>query len=139
RDEPVGRSILGTRNTVRSFDRKRLRSYLTRNYRAPDMVIAAAGAIDHRAVVAEVAGKFASFAGPAAPEPEPARFVGGSDIEERDLEQVHVALAMHGLPQRDPNLFSIQVFTSVLGGGMFAPPFPGGGETRRPCDAIYAF
>src|SRR4051812_26141829 len=40
-DQPVGRTILGTPETVRSFDRKRLRDYLTRHYRAPDMVIAA--------------------------------------------------------------------------------------------------
>ena len=45
--QPVGRSILGTRETVRSFDRKQLAAYLTRNYRAPDMVVAAAGAVDH--------------------------------------------------------------------------------------------
>jgi predicted Zn-dependent peptidase len=138
-DQPVGRSILGTRKTVRSFDRKRLRAYLTRNYRAPNMVVAAAGAVDHRAVVAEVEHRFASFVGPSAPEPESARFVGGSDIETRDLEQVHVALAMHGVPQRDPNLFSLQVFTSVLGGGMSSRLFQEVRETRGLCYAIYAF
>ena len=41
--QPMGRSILGTRATVRSFDRARLSAYLTRNYRGPDMVIVAAG------------------------------------------------------------------------------------------------
>ena len=52
-DQPVGRSILGTPATVRSFDRAAdLRAYLTRNYRGPDMVVAAAGAVDHRAIVA---------------------------------------------------------------------------------------
>src|SRR2546421_5170081 len=44
--QPIGRSILGTPATVRSFDRARLASYLARNYRGPEMVIAAAGAID---------------------------------------------------------------------------------------------
>ena len=124
---------------MRSFDRKRLAAYLTRNYRAPDMVVAAAGAVDHRAVVAEVERRFASFTGPAAPAPEPARFVGGSHIETRDLEQVHVALAMHGLPQRDPNLFSLQVFTSVLGGGMSSRLFQEVREMRGLCYSIYAF
>src|SRR5947207_9493929 len=95
--QPVGRSILGTRETVRSFDRRKLAAYLTRNYRAPDMLVAAAGAVDHAAVVAEVERRFASFTGPPAPPPEPARFVGGSYVEPRDLEQAHVALAMQGL------------------------------------------
>jgi predicted Zn-dependent peptidase len=138
-DQPVGRSILGTPKTVRSFDRKKLAAYLTRNYRAPDMVVAAAGAVDHAAVVAEAERRFAGFTGPAAPTPEPARYVGGSHIQKRDLEQAHVALAMHGLPQRDPNLFSLQVFTSVLGGGMSSRLFQEVREIRGLCYAIYAF
>jgi predicted Zn-dependent peptidase len=137
--QPVGRSILGTPATVRSFDRRRLAAYLERNYRAPDMVVAAAGAVEHAAVVAEVARRFASFSGPPAPPAEPARFVGGSDIAARELEQVHVALALEGVPQRDPDLFSLQVFTSVLGGGMSSRLFQEVRETRGLCYAIYAF
>jgi predicted Zn-dependent peptidase len=138
-NQPVGRSILGTPESVRSFDRRKLAAYLTRNYRAPDMVVAAAGAVDHKAVVAEVEHRFASFSGPPAPVPEPAHFVGGSNIEARDLEQVHVALAMQGLPQRDPNLFSLQIFTSVLGGGMSSRLFQEVREIRGLCYTIYAF
>jgi predicted Zn-dependent peptidase len=137
--QSIGRSILGTRESVRSFDRRKLAAYLTRNYRAPDMVVAAAGAVDHQAVVDEVERRFASFAGPAAPVPEPARFIGGSHIEARDLEQVHVALAMPGVPQRDPGLFSLQIFTSVLGGGMSSRLFQEVREIRGLCYSIYAF
>jgi predicted Zn-dependent peptidase len=137
--QSIGRSILGTPTTVRSFDRARLAQYLARNYRAPDMVIAAAGSVEHRSVVAEVERRFASFAGPAAPTPQPARFVGGSRIETRDLEQVHIALAMHGLPQRDPNLYSLQVFTNILGGGMSSRLFQEVREQRGLCYSIYSF
>ena len=137
--QPVGRSILGTPATVRSFDRKKLAAYLTRNYRAPDMLVVAAGAVNHAAVVAEAERRFTAFKGPAAPTPEPSRFVGGSHIQNRDLEQAHVALAMHGLPQRDPNLFSLQVFTSVLGGGMSSRLFQEVREIRGLCYSIYAF
>ena len=45
-----------------------------------------------RAIVAEVEQRFASFNGPAAPAPEPAHFRGGTRVETRDLEQVHIAL-----------------------------------------------
>jgi len=76
-DQPLGRSILGTAKTVRSFDATKLREYLTRNYRGPEMVVAAAGAVDHQAVVAEVERRFSSFNGPANPLPEPASFGGG--------------------------------------------------------------
>jgi predicted Zn-dependent peptidase len=137
--QTIGRSILGTPATVRSFDRARLIAYLKRNYRAPDMVIAAAGAVEHQTLVDEVARTFASFTGPAAPAPEPAHFVGGCRIESRDLEQVHIAMAMPGLPQRDPNLYSLQVFTNVLGGGMSSRLFQQVREQRGLCYAIYAF
>src|SRR5437764_6674773 len=79
--QPIGRSILGTPATVRSFDRTRIAAYLTRNYRSPSMVVVAAGAVGSRAVVGEVERRFASFTGPRAPAPEPASFVGGSHIE----------------------------------------------------------
>jgi predicted Zn-dependent peptidase len=103
------------------------------------MVVVAAGAVEHRAVLANVERRFASFAGPRSPMPEPARFIGGSRIEARDLEQVHIALAMHGLPHRDPNLLSLQVFTNVLGGGMSSRLFQEVREQRGLCYAIYAF
>ena len=102
-DQPLGRSILGTRETVRSFDGKRLRAYLGRHYRAPDMVVAAAGAVDHddgrrrgRAALR------AASPGAGGAAPEPARFGGGAHVEKRELEQVHIALALQGVPQRDP-------------------------------------
>jgi predicted Zn-dependent peptidase len=138
-DQPMGRSILGTRTTVRSFDSKRLRTYLARNYRAPDMVIAAAGAVEHAHVVAEADKRFSSFKGPAAPVPEPAHFDGGTRIEPRELEQVHLALSLEGVSQKDPALYSLQVFTSVLGGGMSSRLFQEIREIRGLCYSIYAF
>jgi predicted Zn-dependent peptidase len=137
--QPIGRSILGTPTTVCAFDRSRLATYLTRNYRAPDMVIVGAGAVEHAAVLAEVEQKFAKFAGPAAPVPQPASYVGGSKVESRDLEQVHIALGMHGVRQRDPTLYSLQVFSSILGGGMSSRLFQEIREERGLCYAIYTF
>jgi len=137
--QSVGRSILGTKTTVRSFDAKRLRAYLARNYRAPGMVVAAAGAVHHDEVVAEAERRFCGFVGPAAHQPEPARFCGGAFTEERDLEQVHIALALEGVSQRDPSIYSLQVFTNVLGGGMSSRLFQEVRELRGLCYAIYAF
>ena len=137
--QPVGRSILGTPASVRSINAKKLRGYLSRNYRAPDMVVAATGSVNHAMVVGEVERRFASFVGPAAPAPEPARFVGGAHVEARDLEQAHIALAMEGVPQRDESLFSLQIFSSVLGGGMSSRLFQEVREIRGLCYSIYTF
>jgi predicted Zn-dependent peptidase len=138
-DQPLGRSILGTPVTVRLFDGAKLRDYLGRHYRGPDMVFAAAGAISHDAVVAEVEKHFASFNGPGGPAPAPARFGGGAHIEKRKLEQVHIALALPGLPQNDPQLYSLQMFSNVLGGGMSSRLFQEAREKRGLCYSIYCF
>ncbi|MEX0751993.1 MAG: pitrilysin family protein, partial [Xanthobacteraceae bacterium] len=57
----------------------------------------------------------------------------------RDLEQVHLTLALQGVPQLDPSLYSLQVFTSALGGGMSSRLFQEVRENRGLCYAIYAF
>jgi predicted Zn-dependent peptidase len=138
-NQAIGRSILGTPATVRSFSPDGLRSYLTRNYRAPDMIVVGAGAVEHDRIVADVQERFAAFTGPAAPVPEKARFAGGTRVEQRDLEQVHIALALEGLPTCDDQLYSLQVFTSVLGGGMSSRLFQEVREIRGLCYTINAF
>jgi len=138
-DQPLGRSILGTPKTVRSFDGGKLRDYLGRHYRAPDILVGAAGAIDHLAIVGEVEKRFASFNGPASPLPEPAHFGAGAHVERRELEQVHIALALPGIAQTDPSLFSLQMFNNALGGGMSSRLFQEAREKRGLCYSIYSF
>ena len=138
-NQPMGRAILGTPETVCAFKDQNLRTYLARNYRGPDMVIAATGAVEHAQVVAEAERRFGHFNGSAAPLPQSAKFGGGVKLEARDLEQVHIALALEGLPQRDPDLFSLQVFTIVLGGGMSSRLFQEVREKRGLAYSIYAF
>jgi predicted Zn-dependent peptidase len=138
-DQAVGRSILGTPATVRSLTGRKLRAYLGRTYCAPDMVIAAAGAIDHQTVLAEAEQRFAKLNGASCSPPAPARFRGGNRIEARDLEQVHVAMALEGLPQRNADLYSLHVFTHIVGGGMSSRLFQEVREVRGLCYSIYAF
>jgi predicted Zn-dependent peptidase len=138
-EQSLGRSILGTAATVRAFDGRILRDYLGRHYRAPDMVVAAAGAVDHAAVVADVERRFASFTGPASPQPEPARFGGGSHVEKRELEQVHIAMALPGIAVTDATIYSLEAFTNILGGGMSSRLFQEARERRGLCYTISSF
>ncbi|MBN9050917.1 MAG: insulinase family protein [Rhizobiales bacterium] len=138
-DQPIGRAILGTPETVRSFDDVALRGYLSRNYRAPDMVVVGAGAVTHEQIVAEAEQRLGSFAGPGKPKPDAAKFGGGTRLEARDLEQVHIAVALEGLPARDPEIHALQVFTGALGGGMSSRLFQQVREQRGLCYTIQAF
>src|SRR5438270_4636194 len=103
------------------------------------MVIAAAGAVDHDAVAADVERRFAGCTGAAAPPAQPARFNGGVRTEKRKLEQTHITLALEGVPTGHPDLYSLQVFTSALGGGMSSRLFQEVREKRGLCYAIYSF
>ena len=138
-EQAIGRSIMGTRATVKSFERRRLRAHLVAHYRASNLVVAAAGALEHEAVVEEVNRRFASFARPGVTRAEPARFAGGTRIEKCDLEQVHVTLGLEGVPQTDPTIHSLQVFAIALGGGMSSRLFQEVREIRGLCYSIYAF
>ncbi|MFZ5736220.1 putative Zn-dependent peptidase [Rhodopseudomonas thermotolerans] len=139
-EQPIGRSLLGTAKTLKSFSREKLQSYLSTHYRGPDMVVAAAGAVDHARIVEEVSHRFASFDATPAPKPQPAMFgAGGSRVVHRDLEQAHLTLALEGLPQGAPTLFSMQVFTNILGGGMSSRLFQEVREKRGLCYSIYTF
>ncbi|MCK1740960.1 insulinase family protein [Bradyrhizobium sp. 139] len=138
--QPMGRSLLGTAKTLRSFNRDSLRGYLSTHYRGPDMVVAAAGAVDHEQVVAEVEKRFASFEATPGPKPQSAQFgKGGVKVVHRELEQAHLTLALEGVPQTDLSLFSLQVFTNILGGGMSSRLFQEVREKRGLCYSIYSF
>ena len=69
----------------------------------------------------------------------PPRFGGGTHVEKRELEQVHIALALPGVSVTDPALYSLQVFNNVLGGGMSSRLFQEAREKRGLCYSIYSF
>ena len=89
-DQSMGRSLLGTPQTLAAFTPGSLRGYLSKHYHGPEMVVSAAGAVDHQQVVEEAARRFASFESAPAPKPSPASFgKGGTRVIHRDLEQAH--------------------------------------------------
>ncbi len=139
-DQPIGRSILGTPETVRSFDSRRLRAVSGAQLpraRHGDRGRGRGRSQDGRRARCSTASPRSR--GRRAPLPEPATFAGGARIESRDLEQVHVAFALEGVPQRDPSIYSLQVFTNVLGGGMSSRLFQEVREIRGLCYTVYAF
>jgi predicted Zn-dependent peptidase len=137
--QPIGRPILGTRETVMSFTPDDLRAYLAEHYRAENMVLSAAGAVDHDAVVALARRHLGGLSGRSALTPQPASYSGGSAMLERDLMEVQLVLGFEGRPYRAPDYYSIQVLASVMGGGMSSRLFQEIRERRGLCYAIYAF
>jgi len=137
--QPIGRPILGTVETVRGFAAPALRSYLGAHYRAPGMVLSAAGALEHEDVVALARERFAPLAGDDAPVTPPAGYVGGECREERDLQETQILLGFEGRPYSSADFYAAQILASVLGGGMSSRLFQEIRESRGLCYSIYAF
>ncbi|MEI2386470.1 pitrilysin family protein [Breoghania sp. JC706] len=137
--QPIGRTILGTPQTVRSFTPDSIREYLDTHYRAGGMVLSAAGKVDHDAIV-ELARKcFGQFPeGPGAGFPS-ATYQGGESRRVRDLMEAQLLLGFEGKPYKHPDYYAIQILAAVLGGGMSSRLFQEVRETRGLCYAVYAF
>ncbi|WP_293868945.1 pitrilysin family protein [uncultured Alsobacter sp.] len=136
---PIGRRILGTPRTVKAQTPASMRTFLDRQYRGPDMVVAAAGAVDHDAVVEEVARRFAGFAGSKSQAPTTGVYAGGDQRKVRQLEQAHMVLGFGGRSFYDPDHYTLHVFSNLLGGGMSSRLFQEIREKRGLCYEIYSF
>jgi predicted Zn-dependent peptidase len=138
-DQPAGRPILGTAKSVEGFKSAHLRSYLTTHYQAPNMVLAAAGAVDHERLLADAERLLGALGSGTAPEPVPALYCGGVARSEKSFEQTHLVLAFEAPPCRHEDYFAAQICAAALGGGMSSRLFQEVRERRGLCYAIHAF
>ena len=140
-DQPIGRPILGTAKTVKSFTPDAIRAYLARHYHAGNMVLAASGAVDHDELVELAHTHLAKLPKkPAkAPERESGEYRGGEARIGSDEEQVHLVLGLPGRPFTGGAHYPMQIFASVLGGGLSSRLFQEVREQRGLAYAIDAF
>jgi predicted Zn-dependent peptidase len=116
----MGRPIIGNQNSIRAFRRTRLRRFFKDTFRAPRLILAAAGNLNHGHLVREARQRFGGLDG-SAPAPAAAEPIVSADIVLRDkasLEQVHLALGVGTFSARDPRRFAGFVLSTLLGGGV---------------------
>ena len=138
-NQAIGRPILGTPGTVRNFARPQLNSYLGTHYRAPSMVLSAAGALSHDGLVRLAEDHFSTLSSERGPEAPPAVYHGGERHEFRDSMETQIVLGFEGVPYTSEDRHAAQLFASVLGGGMSSRLFQEIREKRGLCYSIYAF
>jgi len=138
-DQPMGWPVLGPPEIVAAMPGEVLRAYMGTHYTAPRMVVAAAGNLDHEAVVRLVERGFAGLGVGGGAAPQPARYTGGDQREQRDLEQVHLLIGFAGFAYDDDDYYAAQVMSTLLGGGMSSRLFQEIRETRGLAYSIYSF
>ena len=138
RDQPLGRTILGPSERVRAFSREDLSAFVAEHYGPGQMILSAAGAVDHDALVALAEKYFGDLAPKDGSVAAPARFTGGEARKAKNLEQAHFALAFESPGYRDDAIYTAQIYSSALGGGMSSRLFQEVRERRGLCYTIFA-
>ncbi len=147
-DTPIGRPITGTADSINDLTRRQISGYYARRYTADNLVFAAAGAVDHTAVVKlvrkafEQAGKLGDpNIGPGEPRAtgRSARTHAGTTLVERPTEQASFVLGMPAFARNDPRRFAIGVLNAVIGGGTSSRLFQQVRETRGLAYTIFSF
>ena len=149
RDHPLGRPIGGNPDSIRASTRESVLEHYERYYRPHELVVSAAGAVNHADLVNRVT-QALSDAGwdlGVATAPAARRGVSQAEIDRapqslvitRPLEQAVVALATHGIRATDERRPALSVLSSVLGGGMSSRLFQEIRERRGLAYSVYSF
>lgn len=118
-NHPLGRPIIGTRESVGGFQSNDLRSYIQRRYLGGNIVISAAGNLDPDAFLVLAKSKLAELpAGEDNPTLAPPAVKVDSKEIRKDVEQVHFCIGGDSVSVYSPDIYPIAVLDAVLGGGM---------------------
>jgi predicted Zn-dependent peptidase len=137
-DQPLGRTILGPAERVRAFSREDLAGFVGEQYGPGQMILAAAGAVDHDALVREAEKLFGHLSPLVKTAPIQARFHGGETRTEKALEQAHFAIGFESPNYIDQSIHAAQIYANALGGGMSSRLFQEIREKRGLCYTIFA-
>lgn len=137
-DQALGRPILGPSERITGYGERDLRGFVASHYGPGQMILAAAGAVDHDRLV-DLAGEYFGQLTPLQmPAAEPASFFCGERREVKRLEQAHFALAIEAPAFRHRDVFTAQIFAGILGGGMSSRLFQKLREERGLCYTTFA-
>ncbi len=140
KDHPLGKPILGTRETVKRFDRDMVHAYYSSAYVPASMVVTAAGNLTHERMVSLVAEHFESAAPGQAPLPDqtPATHARIALRNKKALEQVHMCLGVPSYPLPHEERFACYVLNTLLGGGMSSRLFQNIRERQGLAYAVFS-
>lgn len=138
-NQPAGRPVLGSVETVMGISRETLDSYMKTNYTPNRMVISASGKINHDEFVRLIEKYFGSMSakdGLTAPD---VVYKGGEYRENKSLEQVNLVLGFPGVSVFDDDYYTAHVLSTILGGGMSSRLFQEIREKRGLVYSVFSF
>ena len=139
-NHPLGRSILGVEPTIEALTPDEIAGFHAAHYAPERVVVAAAGAVDHDAIVRGVAKRVQHAGGAPVPldRAEPVHAAMRELRVARDTEQVHLTLGLPGLHRTSPDRYALELLVQALGGGLSSRLFQEVRERRGLAYNVYA-
>jgi predicted Zn-dependent peptidase len=141
-DHPLGRDIIGTKESVSALDREALLAHLERHYRPASCVISLAGNIEHEEVVEKLSNYLGDWPRREVSQYQPARDDQAQarlHVHYRDIEQAHLCFNVPALPRGHPDRFNLRVLNTVLGEGMSSRLFLEIRENRALAYSVHSY
>ncbi len=139
-DQPLGRPIIGSPESVLSFDRDVIAGYMDRHYVPSRMILSAAGYVDHDAIVRDAERLFGDMPARDAIAADPGHYTSGRSQTIKASEQAHLVFGFDAPDSRDIEAqFRAQTAAAVLGGGMSSRLFQEAREERGLCYSIFSY
>ena len=140
KDHPLGKPILGTRETVKRFDRAMVGEYYSGVYNPANLIITAAGNLTHEGLVALVREHFESLppGQPLGADQVPSTHARIALRNKKALEQVHLCLGVPSYPLPHEGRFACYVLNTLLGGGMSSRLFQNIRERQGLAYAVFS-
>jgi predicted Zn-dependent peptidase len=141
---PLGRPVIGTGDVIASLSRRSIAAYHARGYVAPNIVVAAAGNVEHDELVGLLEGAAARRTHSAAAAGAPRRPLvqappPGLRFQRKDTEQYHVCLGAPGISRSDRRRFAASLLDGILGGSASSRLFQEIREKRGMAYSVYTF
>ncbi len=137
--QALGRTILGTTESVCGFTPASVFDYRDTHYGGPAMVLSAAGALSHDELVGLARDAFSALVSSSGPQWQPGSYRGGSEFAEKPLEQTHLVLGFETTGYADEEFYALQVLANAMGGGMSSRLFQEVREKRGLCYSVGSF
>jgi predicted Zn-dependent peptidase len=137
---PLGRPVLGYNDSIGAVTRDQVATYWRERYSPSNLVVAAAGNVDHDRLADLVEELFDASSGRptlrSGPSPRP---VTGANVHKRPTEQAHIVVGTEGLHRAHEDRHALALLDTVLGGGMSSRLFQEVREKRGLAYAVYSY
>jgi len=137
---PLGMSILGTPETIGSFNRKDFTGFLKSRYGPKNVVLAIAGNINEQEVLEKITKAFGDYKDESTePKETDAVYTPGFNLVEKDIEQVHLCMGFPGIPSGLDESYALAAVNTILGGGMSSRLFQKIREEHGLVYSVYSY